>query len=151
ARSPRWRRRPPGPRGASRSATPSPSPTAAWCPSSTPAAAGSSTSRPIPPSPASRRHARPCPLSRPLTPIASRTRNTSRANQGTAMPQNESLGLLGVESAHWYVHDLERSRRFYTQAMDFKEIGGSDPDLTARGRQQSLVFQAGDIVLVVSQ
>ena len=67
------------------------------------------------------------------------------------MAQKESLGLLGVESAHWYVHDLERSRRFYTQGMDFKEIGGSDPDLTARGRQQSLVFQAGDVVLTVSE
>jgi 4-hydroxyphenylpyruvate dioxygenase len=66
------------------------------------------------------------------------------------MAPKESLGILGIESAHWYVHDLERSRRFYTQGMDFKEIGGSDPDLTARGRQQSLVFQAGDIVLVVS-
>jgi 4-hydroxyphenylpyruvate dioxygenase len=66
------------------------------------------------------------------------------------MAPKDSLGILGIESAHWYVHDLERSRRFYTQGMDFKEIGGSDPDLTARGRQQSLVFQAGDIVLVIS-
>ena len=67
------------------------------------------------------------------------------------MATKESLGLLGIESVHWYVHDLERSRRFYTQGMDFKEIGGSDPELTARGRQQSLVFQAGDIALSVSQ
>jgi len=67
------------------------------------------------------------------------------------MATKESLGLLGIESVHWYVHDLERSRRFYTQGMDFKEIGGSDPELTARGRQQSLVFQAGDIALIVSQ
>jgi 4-hydroxyphenylpyruvate dioxygenase len=66
------------------------------------------------------------------------------------MAPKDSLGILGIESAHWYVHDLERSRRFYTQGMDFKEIGGSGPDLTARGRQQSLVFQAGDIVLVIS-
>jgi 4-hydroxyphenylpyruvate dioxygenase len=66
------------------------------------------------------------------------------------MAPKDSLGILGIESAHWYVHELERSRRFYTQGMDFKEIGGSDPDLTARGRQQSLVFQAGDIVLVIS-
>ena len=67
------------------------------------------------------------------------------------MAQNESLGILGIESAHWYVRDLERSRRFYTQGMDFAEIGGSDPELTARGKQQSLVFQAGDVVLIVSQ
>src|SRR5262249_60976548 len=54
-------------------------------------------------------------------------------------------------SPHCHAHHLGRSRRFYTQGMDFKEIGGSDPDLTARGKQQSIVFQAGDVVLVVSQ
>src|SRR4029450_5989688 len=128
------------------------SPTAAWCPSSTRRVASRWTSPPTPPSPASRRHARPCPLSRPPTPIASRTRSTRRDKQGTdIMAQKDSLGLLGIESAHWYVHDLERSRRFYTQGMDFKGTGGSHPDLTARGKQQSLVFQAGDIAMMVSQ
>ncbi|HMK72621.1 MAG TPA: VOC family protein [Myxococcaceae bacterium] len=67
------------------------------------------------------------------------------------MPKLESLGLLGIEAAHWYVHDLERSRRFYAQGMDFAEVGESDPDLTAKGRQKSLVFAAGDVTLIVSQ
>jgi len=67
------------------------------------------------------------------------------------MPKLESLGLLGIEAAHWYVHDLERSRRFYTQGMDFAEVGESDPDLTAKGRQRSVVFAAGDVTLIVSQ
>jgi 4-hydroxyphenylpyruvate dioxygenase len=67
------------------------------------------------------------------------------------MPKLESLGLLGIEAAHWYVQDLERSRRFYTQGMDFAEVGESDPDLTAKGRQKSVVFAAGDVTLIVSQ
>ena len=37
----------------------------------------------------------------------------------------ESLGIKRLESVHYYVHDLERSRRFYTEVMDFAEIGGS--------------------------
>ena len=67
------------------------------------------------------------------------------------MPKLESLGLLGIEAAHWYVHDLERSRRFYTQGMDFAEVGESDPDLTAKGRQKSVVFAVADVTLIVSQ
>jgi 4-hydroxyphenylpyruvate dioxygenase len=67
------------------------------------------------------------------------------------MATQESLGILGIESVHWYVHDLERTRRFYTEAMDFAEIGVSDPDLDRRGRQKSAVFQAGDVALICSQ
>lgn len=62
----------------------------------------------------------------------------------------ESLGIKKVESVHWYVHDLERSRRFYTEKMDFAELGESSPELTQRGRQQSVVFQAGQVTLVCS-
>jgi 4-hydroxyphenylpyruvate dioxygenase len=63
----------------------------------------------------------------------------------------ESLGITGIESVHWYVHDLERSRRFYTEGLDFAEPGGSSPELEKEGRQKSLVFQAGNVVQVVSQ
>ena len=67
------------------------------------------------------------------------------------MPKLESLGILGIEATHWYVRDLERSRRFYVDGMDFAEIGGSGPELTAKGRQKSAVFAAGDVTLIVSQ
>jgi 4-hydroxyphenylpyruvate dioxygenase len=67
------------------------------------------------------------------------------------MATTDSLGILGLEAAHWYVHDLERSRRFYSQTMDFAELGVSDPDLDRRGRQKSAVFQAGDVRLICSQ
>jgi 4-hydroxyphenylpyruvate dioxygenase len=67
------------------------------------------------------------------------------------MARLESLGIKTIESVHWYVHDLERSRRFYTQALDFAELGVSSPELEQQGHQRSAVFQAGDIVIVVSQ
>jgi 4-hydroxyphenylpyruvate dioxygenase len=67
------------------------------------------------------------------------------------MPKVESLGIKRLESVHYYVHDLERSRRFYAQTMDFAEIGGSDADLTARGREQAVTFMAGNCVVTCIQ
>ncbi|EPX61009.1 4-hydroxyphenylpyruvate dioxygenase [Cystobacter fuscus DSM 2262] len=67
------------------------------------------------------------------------------------MAKLESLGIKGLESVHWYVSDLERSRRFYVNGLDFTERGVSSPELEAKGKQKSAVFQAGQIVLVVSQ
>jgi 4-hydroxyphenylpyruvate dioxygenase len=64
------------------------------------------------------------------------------------MAKVESLGIRRLESVHYYVHDLERSRRFYTQLMDFAEIGGSSEELTKAGRQKSLAFMAGNCVVV---
>jgi 4-hydroxyphenylpyruvate dioxygenase len=66
------------------------------------------------------------------------------------MAKLESLGLKALESVHWYVHDLERSRRFYAEAMDFQEIGRSGPELEARSRQTSRVFRADGVALLVS-
>jgi 4-hydroxyphenylpyruvate dioxygenase len=51
------------------------------------------------------------------------------------MSKLESLGIKRLESVHYYVHDLERSRRFYTEMMDFAEIGVSSDELTKRGQQ----------------
>jgi 4-hydroxyphenylpyruvate dioxygenase len=64
------------------------------------------------------------------------------------MAKVESLGIRRLESVHYYVHDLERSRRFYTQLMDFAEIGGSSEELTKAGREKSLAFMAGNCVVV---
>jgi 4-hydroxyphenylpyruvate dioxygenase len=64
------------------------------------------------------------------------------------MAKVESLGIRRLESVHYYVHALERSRRFYTALMDFAEIGGSSEELTRVGRQKSLAFMAGDCVVV---
>ena len=64
------------------------------------------------------------------------------------MAKAESLGIRRLESVHYYVHDLERSRRFYTEVMDFAELGGSSEELTKAGRQKSLAFLAGNCVVV---
>jgi len=67
------------------------------------------------------------------------------------MAKLESLGIMRVESVHYYVRDLARSRRFYTEMMDFPELGESSPELSARGKQKSAVFQAGDCSIIVSE
>jgi len=62
-----------------------------------------------------------------------------------------NLGIKRLIGVHYYVHDLERSRRFYADAMDFMEIGCSSPGLEEAGHQQSVVFQAGDCVITCSR
>ncbi|HEY6005652.1 MAG TPA: 4-hydroxyphenylpyruvate dioxygenase [Anaeromyxobacter sp.] len=63
----------------------------------------------------------------------------------------EPLGILGIEALHYYVHDLERSRRFYTERLDFAEIAASGPAIEQDGHQKSAVFQAGGVRIVCSQ
>jgi 4-hydroxyphenylpyruvate dioxygenase len=65
-------------------------------------------------------------------------------------PQLEPLGIKRIEGIHYYVHDLERSRRFYCGMLDFAETWRSSPELEARGRQSSAVFEAGNIRVVCS-
>lgn len=63
----------------------------------------------------------------------------------------ESIGLKRIEAIHYYVRDLARSRRFYTEFLDFAEIGISDPATDAERNQRSAVFEAGDVRVVVSE
>lgn len=67
-----------------------------------------------------------------------------------AAPPPGPLGLKRVESIHFYAHDLERTRRFLCDHLDFAEVGESSPELTREGRQKSRVFQAGTARFVVS-
>ncbi len=61
------------------------------------------------------------------------------------------LGIKRLEGIHYYVRDLERSRKFYCDRMDFSETARSTPELEEDGRQRSAVFQAGDCTVVCSQ
>ena len=67
------------------------------------------------------------------------------------MSKLESLGLRKVESIHYYVKDLARSRKLYCDMMDFAELGESSPELTESGRQKSVLFQAGDCNIICSE
>ena len=60
------------------------------------------------------------------------------------------LGIKRILGLHYYVHDLERSRNFYTRSLDFTEIGHSGAELERSGHQRSRVFQSEDIVITCS-
>ncbi len=64
--------------------------------------------------------------------------------------QLEPLGIKKLEAIHYYVHDLERSRAFYTEQLDFAEIGESTPELEKAGKQRSAAFRAGDCTVICS-
>jgi 4-hydroxyphenylpyruvate dioxygenase len=66
------------------------------------------------------------------------------------MTTRESLGIRRIESIHYYVHDIERTRRFYREMLDFAEIGQSSPELEASGKQRSFAFRAGDATILCS-
>ena len=63
---------------------------------------------------------------------------------------HETLGLLGLEALVTYVTDLERSRDFYIDQLDFAEIGHSGPELDEAARQKSAVFRAGDCTVIAT-
>jgi 4-hydroxyphenylpyruvate dioxygenase len=64
---------------------------------------------------------------------------------------NAKLGLTRLLGIHYYVRDVERSRRFYTELLDFAETGRSSDSLTEAGRQRSLVFEAAGCAVVCSE
>lgn len=66
------------------------------------------------------------------------------------MSKVEPLGIRRVEAIHYYVRDLDRSRAFYVDRLDFAELGQSAPELTAGGKQRSLAFQAGECTIICS-
>ncbi|HVZ36682.1 MAG TPA: VOC family protein [Polyangiaceae bacterium] len=77
-------------------------------------------------------------------------------NQVPSLSKNEArreneLGLTRLLGLHYYVRDLERSRRFYTGCLDFAETAASGSELTRAGRQRSLVFEAGGAAIVCSE
>ena len=61
------------------------------------------------------------------------------------------LGIKRLEGIHYYVRDLERSRRFYCEKLDFAETWRSGGELEGKGRQRSACFQAKDVMVVCSQ
>ena len=67
------------------------------------------------------------------------------------MASPASLGIRRIEALHYYVHDLERTRRFFVDKLDFAELGTSGPELERDGRQRSAAFRAGDALFVMHQ
>ena len=60
------------------------------------------------------------------------------------------LGIKRLEGIHYYVRDLERSRSFYVDKLDFAETWRSGSELETQGKQKAACFQAGNIMVVCS-
>lgn len=63
---------------------------------------------------------------------------------------SKGLGIIGYDSFHFVVEKLDRSSAFYAETLDFKEVARAGDDLVKRSSQQSRVFGAGDVRVVVS-
>ncbi|HEY4178201.1 MAG TPA: VOC family protein, partial [Kofleriaceae bacterium] len=64
--------------------------------------------------------------------------------------KNSPVGIKRIEGIHYYVRDLERSRKFYVDKLDFAETWRSGPELEKTGRQKSACFAAGNVRVVCS-
>jgi 4-hydroxyphenylpyruvate dioxygenase len=62
-----------------------------------------------------------------------------------------SIGIRHIEALHYYVRDLDRTRRFFIDKLDFVELGQSGAQLEQEGRQRSAAFRAGDALFVIHQ
>jgi len=67
------------------------------------------------------------------------------------MANLEPLGIKRIQSLHYFVHDLDRSRRFYIDKMDFAEVAASTPETEAETGERAAAFQAGDSVVICRQ
>ena len=61
------------------------------------------------------------------------------------------LGIRNIEALHYYVRDLERTRSFFVDKLDFAELGGGSAELERDGRQRSAAFRAGEATFVIHQ
>lgn len=66
------------------------------------------------------------------------------------MADVRSIGITGYDSFHFVVENIERSKKFYTQTLDFQQVAQADARLTARSGQEAAVFGAGDVRVCVS-
>lgn len=66
------------------------------------------------------------------------------------MAASEELGILGVDSWHYFVRQPERSRNFYERGFGWREVARAGADLVERSGQRSTVYQSGDVRVVVS-
>src|ERR1039458_620982 len=62
----------------------------------------------------------------------------------------DSSGILGYDSFHFVVADLERSRRFYADALGCTEVARASGSKIEKGGEVASVFGAGQIRVLVS-
>ena len=68
----------------------------------------------------------------------------------TGSHDRSSVGIRRIEAIHYYVKDLDRSKRFYVDVLDFAEVAHSSALLEEAGKQRSALFKAGSVCVLVS-
>ena len=58
---------------------------------------------------------------------------------------SESLGIKGIDSLHFFVRDLERSRDHYVERLDFSETAVSGPVFEREQRARASLLEASDV------
>jgi len=58
------------------------------------------------------------------------------------------LGIKRVDSLHFFVHDLERSRDHYISRLDFVESAVGSPEFQRQHRARASLLEAGDVRFV---
>ena len=66
------------------------------------------------------------------------------------MAASVELGILGMDSFHFFVQRPERSHRFYTDGLGWEAAWRSSDDMTESTGQRSTVYQSGGIRVAVS-
>ena len=67
------------------------------------------------------------------------------------MADSEALGIKSLETVVFYVNDLHRSHRFYTEFFDFEWSGESSHGLEESSGQRTRVYRAGNIRMTITQ
>lgn len=67
------------------------------------------------------------------------------------MSKSEALGLRRIEAVQFFVNDLERSRAFWVDKLDFAESARSTPAWEEETGHRSVVVQAGNAVYQLTQ
>ena len=62
----------------------------------------------------------------------------------------DRMGILGYDSFHFVVENLDRSKKFYESTFDFREVARAGDELVQKSGQQSIVYGAGDVRVCVS-
>src|SRR5262249_10910277 len=70
---------------------------------------------------------------------------TMAGTSGAAGGKGRNLGIRGIESVDFVVHDLARSERFYTEKMDFTVAGRSTAKHEQETGERSVVFDAARV------
>ena len=66
------------------------------------------------------------------------------------MAASEELGIIGMHSIHFFVHDAPRSHRFYTETLGWHPVARAGGAMVAETGQACTVYRGGDVQVAVS-